>query len=320
MLAASSTFGGRPVKTIKTLATISMQVALIGFAVFGLVVLLLISSLSTNIHAARPAHTLAATTSLADHYLDTLKRHLTRSDYESSSEQHVPATIRSFARARGLKISRLEPGSEDEGTAWPETAETMIGLKRLDNLQFCIRDVIAHRISGDLIECGAWRGGATIFMRAALLAYGDTDRRVWVADSFEGLPIPDPKTFPADLGLDLYKQNDQLAIGVNTVKLNFARYGLLDERVRFLVGWFKNTLPNAPIEKLAVLRLDGDLYESTIESLAPLYDKLSPGGYVILDDYYNIAASRKAVDDYREQHHIAAEIKQIDSAGAYWQK
>jgi O-methyltransferase len=104
------------------------------------------------------------------------------------------------------------------------------------------------------------------------------------------------------------------------VRLNFARYGLLDDRVKFLVGWFKDTLPNAPIEKLAVLRLDGDLYESTIESLDALYAKVSPGGYVIADDYGSIPACRKAVDDFRARHGVTAQINRIDWAGAYWQK
>jgi O-methyltransferase len=265
-------------------------------------------------------HTLAADASLADHYLDTMKRHLTRADYDGADSADTSPVIRAFLKSRGIKISNLEPGSEDDGTSWPEAAETMIGIKRLDNIQFCVHDVLQRKVPGDLIECGVWRGGATIFMRAALLAYNDSDRRVWVADSFQGLPAPDPKTYPADLALDLNRSNDQLAVGVDTVRLNFARYGLLDDRVKFLVGWFKDTLPNAPIEKLAVLRLDGDLYESTIESLDALYAKVSPGGYVIADDYGSIPACRKAVDDFRARHGVTAQINRIDWAGAYWQK
>ena len=93
---------------------------------------------------------------------------------------------------------------------------------------------------------------------------------------------------------------------------NFRRYGLLDEQVRFLQGWFRDTLPVAPIERLAVLRLDGDLYESTIQALESLYDKLSAGGYVIVDDYGNVAACRQAVHDFRAQRGINDPIQPID--------
>src|SRR5262249_28776794 len=152
-----------------------------------------------------------------------------------------------------------------------------------------ITDVIQRKVPGDLIECGAWRGGATIFMRAVLQVYGVNDRNVWVADSFEGLPKPDEKNFPDDKGIDLWAYKD-LAVSVDQVKANFQRYGLLDDHVKFLVGWFKDTLPKAPIDKLAILRVDGDLYESTWEALAALYPKLSVGGYTIVDDYGAIPA------------------------------
>jgi O-methyltransferase len=157
----------------------------------------------------------------------------------------------------------LKPSTRANGRDWPTEAETMIGLRRLDNLEECIIDVLRQGVAGDLIETGVWRGGATIFMRAVLNAYGDRTRTVWAADSFEGLPKPDPDAYPADEG-DRHWQKAELAVSLDEVKANFRRYGLLDEQVRFLVGWFRDTLPSAPIERLAVLRLDGDMYESTM--------------------------------------------------------
>jgi hypothetical protein len=195
----------------------------------------------------------------------------------------------------------------------------MIGLKRLDNLQFCVEDVLDKGVPGDLIETGVWRGGATIFMRAILKAHNVTDRRVWVADSFGGLPIPNPRKYPADAGADLHSVRF-LAISLEQVKSNFARYGLLDEQVQFLKGWFRDTLPTSPIQQLAVLRLDGDLYESTMDALVALYPKLSPGGYLIVDDYNAVPGCRQAIQDYREQHSITEEIRAIDAVGAYWQR
>ena len=131
------------------------------------------------------------------------------------------------------------------GKDWPSEAETMIGMVRLNNLQACVEDVIQRAIPGDLIETGVWRGGATIFMSGALKAYGITDRNVWVADSFQGLPKPDAEKYPADKG-DKHWTHPELAVGVEEVRANFARYGLLDDQVKFLVGWFRDTLPAAP--------------------------------------------------------------------------
>jgi O-methyltransferase len=198
-------------------------------------------------------------------------------------------------------------------------AETMIGLRRLENLEECIVDVIRGGIPGDLLEAGVWRGGATILMRAVLKAYGATDRVVWVADSFQGLPKPDPDHYPADAG-DRHWTWPQLSVSEAEVRRNFARYGLLDDQVRFLAGWFRDTLPNAPVDRLAILRIDADMYESTREALTYLYPKLSPGGYVIIDDYGDVAGCRKAVDDFRAENAIAQELRKIDTAGVFWQR
>jgi O-methyltransferase len=195
----------------------------------------------------------------------------------------------------------------------------MIGLKRLVNVRECVESVLADGVPGDLIETGVWRGGTTIFMRAILKVHGVSDRRVWVADSFEGLPAPDEGRFPHDRGIVLHRF-PQLAVSLEQVQDNFRRYGLLDDRVRFLKGWFRDTLRNAPIERLAVLRLDGDLYESTIQALDGLYDRLSVGGYVIVDDYGNVAACRQAVHDFRARRGIVDPIRSIDGAGVYWRR
>jgi O-methyltransferase len=194
----------------------------------------------------------------------------------------------------------------------------MIGLRRLDSIQQCIRDVLQRGVPGDFLEAGVWRGGAAIFMRAILKVYGDTSRRVWAADSFQGLPKPDPR-YPLDAGNTLWTL-PQLAVSLEVVKANFERYGLLDDQVRFLVGWFHDTLPVAPIDRLSVLRVDGDLYSSTMDALAALYPKVSIGGYVIVDDY-GIAAlgCQRAVDDYRAREGITEPLQRVETA-AFWQR
>jgi O-methyltransferase len=222
---------------------------------------------------------------------------------------------------RGMRgwSRRLARTEREFGVGWPEHAETMSGLRRLDNAADCVVQVLHNRVPGDLLEAGVWRGGTTILMRAVLAAYDDDERRVWVADSFQGLPKPDAAAFPADAGLD-FTVHENLAVGVQQVRANFARYGLLDDRVEFLPGWFKDTLPAAPVDRLAVLRLDGDLYESTMDALQALYPKLSVGGYCIIDDYGAFLACRRAVDDYRAAHGITEEILPVDWTAAYWQR
>jgi len=205
-----------------------------------------------------------------------------------------------------------------QGLDWPQHACTMIGLGRLRHLRQSVERVIADEIPGDFVETGVWRGGSCIYMRALLAAYGITNRRVWVADSFAGLPPPNPEKFPEDAGSELHKIG-VLAVPLDEVKNNFAKYGMLDEQVVFLKGWFKDTLPEAPIERLAILRLDGDLYESTIQVLDVLYERVSPGGFVIIDDYM-LPACRKAVEDFRTQKAVLQPIGDIEGGAAFWRK
>lgn len=224
---------------------------------------------------------------------------------------------------RRIKLFEEVPFNEElrlNGRDLPLCGDTMIGLKRLDNLQMCIERAIADGVPGDLIETGVWKGGATIFMRAVLKAHGIGDRNVWVADSFEGLPAPDAERYPADRG-ETWHLRPELCVSLEDVRKNFERYGLLDSQVRFLKGWFRDTLPGAPIERLAVLRMDGDLYESTMDALAALYPRLSAGGYAIVDDYgIPSEGCRLAVHDYRRAHGINDPIIDIDGWGAYWRR
>ena len=199
-----------------------------------------------------------------------------------------------------------------------EFSHTMVGRKRLDNIEFCLDVIRQDNIPGDLAETGVWRGGASIFMRGYLAAWEMMDRVVWVADSFEGLPVP---SMPQDEGYDFSAMRVPiLAIPMEEVQENFRRYNLLDNQVQFLKGWFCDTLSIAPIEQLAVLRLDGDLYESTMDGINALYHKVSPGGFIIVDDYGDFEPCRRAITEFRETHSITDPIESIDWAGAFWRK
>jgi O-methyltransferase len=261
-------------------------------------------------------------------YLDLLRSYLTRYGDDElapvrAASHPLIRTLLGLLAKRGIQVVRPLPFDErkrDLGLDWPAAAETMIGMQRLTSLQRCVETVLAEDVPGDLVECGVWRGGACILMRAVLAAYGDEKRSVWAADSFAGLPKPDEENYQADKDLRLDLLGDVLAVSQAAVEANFKRYGLLDDRVRFLPGWFKDTLQGSPINYISLLRLDGDLYESTIQALDALYPRLSIGGFCIIDDYHPIEACRQAVTDYREKEEISAEIAEIDGSGVFWRK
>jgi len=270
---------------------------------------------------------------LKKQYLDLLKKTLV--DYNRiEMKEYFPVYGNHNLRARILtSVNRMIAGrnlvickesrytKEDRlvGRDLPLYADTMIGMKRLENIEFCFNEIVNNKIPGDFIETGVWRGGATIFMKALLDLEGITDRKVWLADSFAGLPKPDAEKYEADKDDKLY-QNPLLAISEETVKKNFIKYNLWDDNIKILKGWFKDTLPTAPIEKLAMIRLDGDMYESTMDGLVSLYPKLAVGGYIIVDDYNAVEGCKKAITDYRSKHNITSEIHTIDWAGVYWRK
>ena len=263
---------------------------------------------------------------LADDYLELLMGALSHTLYAQTDGgfyygRNLPARAFFAAlRAAGIEPFRTGPAVAEEreqGRDWPVFAQTMVGRARLRNLRDCIDELIRDEVPGDLIETGVWRGGASIFMRGVLRARGVDDRLVWACDSFEGLPPPSSK-YPADRGARWHTV-DHLGVSLDEVKANFERYGLLDDQVKFVKGWFKDTLPGLNDRKWALIRLDGDMYESTMDALGALYPNLSPGGYLVVDDYF-VPACREAVHDYREQHGLREPIHQIDWTGVYWRR
>jgi len=233
-------------------------------------------------------------------YLELLKKCLLNTIYGPCNQHGRPAS----------------PTEVERGRYWPQKPHTMIGEKRLTNIQECFENVIKDGIEGDLIETGVWRGGATIFMKG-LVDYYKENRKVYVADSFEGLPPPDPK-YPSDSG-DEHHKVDYVSVGLDEVKSNFSKYNLLDENVIFVKGYFEESLEDLDVEKLAILRLDGDMYFSTIQVLEQLYDKVSVGGYVIIDDYV-LKPCKTAVEHFRKSRGITDELKVVDYTGRFWRK
>jgi O-methyltransferase len=273
--------------------------------------------------------------STTDLYLDLLKKALTRAGFPDRYKPLMADRVRSknfwawlglmavrpITNAMGLTLCRTSYNAKwrEVGADWPADAETMVGMERLSNVEFCVKDVLARGVPGDFIETGVWRGGVCILIEAILKVYGATDRTVWLADSFEGLPKPDGR-YAQDTGDTFHQFKESLGISIDEVKSNFERYGMLADNVKFLKGWFKDTLPVAPIESLAVLRLDGDMYASTMDALNNLYSKVSVGGYTIIDDYGAVPTCKQVVDDFRAQNGIVEPVQSIDWAGIFWKK
>jgi Macrocin-O-methyltransferase (TylF) len=214
-------------------------------------------------------------------YLDLLKRTLTGMAWE---DPPIPVPWDSDPDYAEDKRAR--------GLDWPQRALTFVGLARLDHLQWCAETALDDGVRGDLLEAGVCRGGASMFMRAVLKERGVTDRCVWAADSFAG--------FPAGAVQEEHlggAEQDMLAVSLEQVRHNFGLFGLLDDQVRFLPGYFADTLPG-PVGELAVLRLDADLHSATWSALSALYPKVAPGGFVIVDDWA-LPGCQHAVRHYR---------------------
>jgi Macrocin-O-methyltransferase (TylF)/Methyltransferase domain len=258
-------------------------------------------------------------------YLDDEMRLLYLRDCLSGADQfayevlHDIRTLRSEGFAE-LAASRRIGRFPERKIAKSGFSHTMMGRLRLDSLQMCLDDLHSRRIPGDLVECGVWRGGGCILMAGWLRAMGCRDRQLIVADSFEGLPVP---AHEKDRGLDLSKAKfPQLAVSLATVRANFASYGLLDDtRQHFLKGWFSDTLATAPTDQIALLRMDGDLYQSTMDTLEALYDRVTPGGIIIVDDYGALEVCRRAIADFFAARAMSVpEMTKIDWTGTFFFK
>lgn len=265
-----------------------------------------------EIRAARPR---PQNDSLRAAYLELLK--LSLCDLAGAGTISVTWTGEDKVFSRELSGEELKLRAA--GVDWPLNGLTMIGLKRLDDLQSCVESVVRDGIEGDLIEAGAWRGGASILMRATLDSLGADERTVWVADSFQGFPAPNATGYPEDPKLDDLSRVDFLAAPLEDVKEYFVRFGL-ERGVRFVPGFFEETMPELRDRRWSIARIDADTYKSTRLTLEALYPGLESGGYLIVDDYPYVEACRRAVDDFRRERGITEPVEQIDWMGAHWRR
>lgn len=243
-----------------------------------------------------------------DMYLDLLEKSVTGSLYndrimnEHTTEKDFKLDDRRF-----------------RGNDWPgETGHTMVGNLRIRNIKETLLDVIASHVKGDFAEFGVWRGGSCIFAAGLFEAMGVTDRQVHVFDAFGKL----------DPGTGGYGANDNyLAVNKTQVKFNFWKYGLLsNDTVHFYQGLFQETAPQFKQylqqngQALAVLRIDGNFYDSYYSVLDSLYDFVSTNGYVIFDDIRSHKAVQKAWNDFQQSHGLDIQLINIDDHSAYFKK
>jgi len=188
----------------------------------------------------------------------------------------------------------------------PETVRphTGVRLAQLANLHRLTEHVLDCGIAGDFLEAGVWQGGVVIFLAGVLRAYDVAGVRLWAADTFSGIPRG---AHPSTVHDPVDDWTDRWIAPLDQVRDNIRRYGLLDDRIRFVCGPLRDAIPNAEIGRIALLRIDVDTYASTRDALELLYPKVSPGGRVIIDDWH-LEGCRSAVMDYRASHGIPAPI------------
>ena len=280
---------------------------------------------------------MTSTFNTTDAYLDLLIRRVTAIDFDIELLSHLESSlgrrlkpnsaplldrlryrIAELVSPDGFRVGKLVDATErQEGEDYPQKGLSMVGEKRLRHLIDLIKSVVDERVPGDIIETGVWRGGAALAAKGALMALGDTKRKLILADSFEGLPKPGITHHTKD-ALNL-SDIDYLSVSEDEVRETFSRFGLLDEGVEFLKGWFHETLPTLRDREFSLLRLDGDLYSSTMVALEELYPRLSLQGYVVIDDW-QIDECREAVEDFRNKMGVDEEITDIDGYSVFWRK
>jgi len=190
----------------------------------------------------------------------------------------------------------------------------MVGEMRLNNVRACVESIISDRVSGCFVECGVWRGGASIFAAAVQKANGE-ERDIYLCDSFRGLPMPSRVTKITDLH---WLFSDVLAVSLEEVEQNIRNHHVWNDNIHLVKGWFCDTLPKLDCGAIALLRADGDMYSSTMDILTNLHHKVSPGGYVIIDDYHAIPECRRAVTEFRKRFDVETPIVEIDGIGVFW--
>jgi hypothetical protein len=233
-----------------------------------------------------------------DRYLDLLKRSLTNYLYREQ------ATL----REQEWDVNQGSSGVFDFDI--PAQGHTVMRVASLSHLQLLAGDLLARGIPGDVLEAGCFRGGGGVLLRAAFDA--DVSRVIWMADTFEGIPLPHSK-----VGREIdetIEWTSRYEASKEQVQDTFRRYGYgqPDGRVRYIVGGFNETLKSAPFEQLALVHVDADSHDSVLDALTLSYKSIVPGGYIVIDDYH-LHGVRTAVATFRSTVGITSPVLPVPS-------
>lgn len=236
----------------------------------------------------------------------------------------VPAprqAARAFEPAPAPAAQAPKPTPKPKGLVLPEDYDdeakaiiravkpyTMTSPERLNAFILATRHIVRHNIPGDIVECGVWRGGSMQACAKTLLSQGDTERGLYLFDTYEGMTPPTEK----DLRRDGRSAEELLAAQgkdrpiwavatLDDVKSGFQGVPYPADRLHFVQGRVEDTVPQQAPEQISILRLDTDWYASTKHELDHLYDRLVPGGVLLIDDYGYWQGSRQAVDEFLEK-------------------
>ena len=194
------------------------------------------------------------------------------------------------------------------------TPHTLVSAERLNNLFTLARRIEDEGVAGDVIECGVYNGG-TAALLARFATRSKMDRTVWLFDSFQGMP----ETTASD-GAEAKDYVGQVLGNVELVRKLVEQSGADMSRVRIMEGWFQDTFPKTSIAEIALLNIDADWYESVKLCLETFYDRITPGGFVSIDDYGHWPGCRKAVDEFLAARQLPYKLQEVDYTGRWFQK
>jgi hypothetical protein len=201
---------------------------------------------------------------------------------------------------------------------------TMTSTERLYGLCEAVRYITSTGIEGDIVECGVWRGGSMMAVAEMLKKFGDPDRNLHLFDTFAGMSEPTQEDVTvhgqsADALMKTESKEDAKSVWcvstLDEVRGHMSSTGYPGNRVFFYQGMVEETIPEGAPEKIALLRLDTDFYESTRHEMEHLFPRLANGGVLIIDDYGHWEGARRAVDEYLDAHGIGMMLHRLDYTG-----
>nr|CRH05955.1 putative Macrocin-O-methyltransferase [Candidatus Magnetococcus massalia] len=222
-----------------------------------------------------------------------------------------------LSRGRSLFLACWRRMAQDEFSHFYQKIHgyTYCCNTRLRALYDALHTIEAQKVKGDVVECGTARGGSAALMGLTLTSLG-SERSLWLYDSFEGIPAPTQNDPDLEIAQhyagDFQGELDQVQALFSQLKI--------EGRTEFVKGLFDETLPAAQVEQIALLHIDGDWYDSIMITLESLYDRVSIGGVIQLDDYGYWEGARKAVHDFMDRYGLDDPLVVVDYEGRQWIK